>query len=232
MKLSNPDRLEKNTTKIYFAITTILVIAELFQHNTSVLVFKPLLIPLLMALYFFTSKVKNIFYLLSLFFAWGSNIFLLSSAQEFLLYGILTFMVYRILTIVVVVRLIGKQPFLPFIIACAPFLFIFSCLINLTMSSLSTSFYPAIVNGILISILAGISLSNYIMDDNRVNFWLALSTLFAVVLVFLFTIQKYYLTNGIFQPMSALIFAVMHYTFYKFVLEAERIKNSESLNSN
>jgi uncharacterized membrane protein YhhN len=208
--------------KIYFVLTVILVFAEIFENKTLLYTFKPMLIPSLMAVYFFASSERNMFYFASLFFAMTSNIFLLSTTPNFLMYGILAFMIYRILTIVIVLKLIPKQSFLPFIIACLPFVFIFSCLINLTMNSLSTSFYPIIINAVLISALCGISLSNYIMDDNRTNTWLAISTLLSVVLVYLFMIQKYYFPNNVFQPISALVFSSAHYAFYKFVLEAEK----------
>lgn len=239
MAESHPNTISRAITAAYFGITFILVIAEILAGKTSGLsfdpqlllfVFKPLLIPSLMLLYFFTSKTRSKLYFAALFFAMCSNIFFLSVAPHFLLYGMLAFMFYRILSIVVVLKLIKKIPVLPFLIACVPFVFIFSCLINLTMNALGASFYPVIVNGILISILSGISLSNYILDDSRNNSWLAISTLLAIVLVYLFMIQKYYLPNDIFQPMSALIFAGAHYAYYKFVVISENQKTNGSLN--
>ena len=71
--------------------------------------------------------------------------------------------------------------------------------------------------------MSGIALSGYILNDNRQNSWLAISTLFFVVLVILFLIEKYYLSNIVFQPMSALLFALAHYCFYMFVVESEKI---------
>ena len=103
-----------------------------------------------------------------------------------------------------------------------PFIFIFSCLLNLTLSTEAPEFYPACINGLLISALSGLSLSNYVMNDNKMNSWLAISSLLFVVLVFLFMIQKYYISNVVFQPISALIFGFGHYTFYRFMLEAEK----------
>lgn len=223
MTEQNLKRNSQIITAIYFVIAVTLVFAEIFSRKELIVVFKPLLLPTLFVLYCFTSNIRNKYYLISLVFALASNIFFFSTAQQFLLYGFIAFMFYRILTIVVVLKLISKIPFLPFAIACLPFVFIFSCLINLTMTSLSTSFYPAIANGILMSILAGISLSNYVLDDhNRFNSWLAISTLLAIVLVYLFMIQKYYFSNNVFQPISALLFSVAHYTFYRFVIESER----------
>jgi len=207
--------------QIYFAITAVLVICELFKSQEMLLIFKPTLIPTLIILYFLTSVKRNVVYIVALGFALISNIFLLWESIDFKVYAIVAFMIYRILSIVVVVRLVDKILWLPFIIATLPFLFIFSCLINLTLTSDMPSFYPTIVNGLLIAALAGIALSNYVLNDNKANSWLAISTLLFIVLVFLFMIQNYYLANIAFKPMSAFIFAFAHYTFYKFVLEAE-----------
>lgn len=215
------NRIPQFIAKIYFAIAVVLVVCELFAYQSIIYIFKPLLIPTLMVLYYMTSVKRNLWYFFALLFALLSNLFFLSSAPMYLLYGIVAFMVYRILSIVVVVRLVDQILWLPFVIATLPFLFIFSCLINLTMTADSPSFYPTIINGLLIAGLAGIALSNYVMNDNKANSWLAISTLLFIVLVFLFMIQKYYLSNIVFQPISAFMFAVAHYTFYKFVMEAE-----------
>jgi hypothetical protein len=220
--------METRTTKfakviigVYLILTAILVIAEMFRNTTALFVFKPMLIPALMLLYYTTSQVRNRIYFISLLFAVCSNVFFLFTEQAFLVYGMLAFMVYRILSIVLVLKLIKKLPMLPFVIATLPFAFIFSCLLNLTMGALSTSLYPAIINAILISILAGISLSGYILDDSRANSWLAISTLLSVVLVCIFVIQKYYFANVVFQPLSAVIFSGAHYAYYKFMIAAE-----------
>lgn len=222
MKTDAGNRIPKFIANVYFALAILLTCAELFGLKQILFAFKPLLIPTLMVLYYATSAKRNFIYLISLVFALLSNVFFLWEAQNFLLYGIVAFMVYRILSIIVVVRLVDKILIVPFIIATLPFLFIFSCLINLTMTTDSPSFYPTIINGLLIAALAGIALSNYVLNDNKANSWLAISTLLFIVLVFLFMIQKYYLANIAFQPMSAFIFAFAHYTFYRFMLEAER----------
>ncbi len=174
-----------------------------------------------MVWYWQTSRKKNGWYFAALFFAWASNVFFLAT-ERWLVCGIVAFMVYRILAIVVVVKLIDKILWLPFAIATLPFLFIFSCLINLTLTPDMPGFYPAVINGLLIAAMAGIALSNYVLNDNKANSWLAISILLFIVLVFLFMIQTFYLSNVVFKPLSAFIFAFAHYTFYRFVLEYEQ----------
>lgn len=199
------------------------VIAEIFGLRLMLMTAKPLLIPTIITWYLLTSSNKNWVYILSLIFALSSNILLLFMDRIFLVYASVTILLFFILAIVVVVRSYYKFLLLPFIIATIPFLFIFSSLINLTMTVESPSFIPSVINGILLSTLAGLALSSYVMNDSKANSWLAISTLLFVVLAFLFTIQKYYLANIAFQPISAIVFSFAHYAFYKFVIESESV---------
>lgn len=215
--------------QVYFAITGALVFCELFDEKSLVTVLKPMLIPTLMLWYGVTSAKKNLIYFAALTFALVSNVCFLSATPQHLVYGIVAFMVYRILTIVLVVKMLPTIMWLPFVIATVQFLFIFSCLINLTLTPEMPSFYPTIINGLLIASLAGIALSSYVLNDNKANSWLAISTLLFIVLVFLFMIQNYYLANIAFKPMSAFIFAFAHYTFYKFVFESENAKPQQEI---
>lgn len=213
--------------KLYFLITAILVVAETFKISNLLYFSKPLLIPCLVVVYFSHSNNRSFWYLLSLFFALISNILFISTDQDFLLYGIVSFLIYRILSIVTILKLTDKILIFPLVLATLPFIFIFSGLINLTISTSSTTFYPIVVNGLFISIFSGIALSNFVLNDNKQNSWLIISALLFMVLVFLFMFQKYYISNIVFQPLSALIFSSAHYTFYKFVVESEEYIKQE-----
>jgi hypothetical protein len=137
-------------------------------------------------------------------------------------------MVYRFLTIVLVFKVIKNKKILPLAIATIPFLFIFLSLLNLIRETLHESFYPALINGLLMSFLGGLSLSNYVLDDNKKNSWLLISSLLFATQVFIFTIQRYYLENVIFQPIAVIIYAISHYTFYKFVILDEESNEEQS----
>lgn len=226
MDKAQSNNAPKIVSNAFFAIAAICVVAEIFEFRQWLLIFKPMLIPTLMTLYMLQSSQRSWIYIFSMLFTLASNIFLLYNTFEYLLYATIAVILYRILAIILVAKYIDKFLLLPFIIATLPFLFIFSCLLNLTMTVESPSFIPSVINGILLSILAGIALSCYVMNDNKANSWLAISTLLFIVLAFLFMIQKYYLANIAFQPMSAVVFTFAHYTFYRFVIESESPSDS------
>lgn len=208
-------------TALYFAATFFCIFAEFFEMKLLLTVFKPLMIPSLIGLYWFTSERRSYLYVILLVLALASNVFLLSKTNQALFFSNICIIISRFIMTYLIVRLLGKVLIVPFLIAMVPFLFIFACLINLTITADSPVFLAAVLNALFLSIIAGLSLSAYVMDDNKANSWLAISTLLFIVLTFLFMIQKFYLANLVFQPMSAFVFAFAHYAYYKFILEAE-----------
>jgi len=64
-------------TMLYFAIAFMLLVAEYGKFTSLLFIFKPLLIPSLTLLYLTVSKDKCYWYLIALFFAFLSNVFLL-----------------------------------------------------------------------------------------------------------------------------------------------------------
>ncbi len=208
-------------TSLFFAITIVLIIAEYYKFKDFVFLLKPLLIPSLCLVYITTSTKKSTWYLVALFFAFLSNVFLLYSDSQFLLYGILAFLIYRLVSIYVIIRNGDSVYLVPIVLASIPFLFIFSYLIYIMVSPDNPSFYATIINDVIISIFCGIGLSNYVMNDNKQNSWLLISTLLFTFLVILFMFDKFYLSFQIFKPISALVFSLAHYAFLMFMVEAK-----------
>ncbi len=208
-------------TSLFFAITIVLILAEYFKYKDFVFLLKPLLIPSLCVIYLTTSIKKCSWYLVALFFAFLSNVFLLYSDSQLLLYGIIAFLIYRLVSIYVIIRNGDSIYLVPLILATIPFVFIFSYLIYIMVSPDNPSFYATIINDVIISIFCGIGLSNYVMNDNKQNSWLLISTLLFTFLVILFMFDKFYLSFQIFKPISALIFSLAHYAFLMFMVEAK-----------
>ncbi|WP_300101627.1 hypothetical protein [Flavobacterium sp.] len=157
-------------------------------------------------------------------FAFISSVLFFGTIPESMFYGLLTFMIFRFLTIVVLYRIIDHNNLFPLIIATIPFLCVFLYLLSITEDQLGVSFYPALINVFLVSFLGGISLSNYILNDNKRNSLLLISTLICVTQNFLFIVQKFYFSNAIFQPITVIIYVASHYTFYKFLILDEEQK--------
>lgn len=210
-----------NLTAVYFILAFLLSVAEYGKLTSLLFVLKPLLIPSLAVLYIVSSKNKCYWYLIALVFAFCSNVFLLFTDSKLLMYGILAFLFYRIASIITIVKKGDKIILLPLALATVPFLFIFPYLIYVMIKPSNPNFYPTIINDIIISIFSGLGLSAYVMNDSKQNSWLIISTLLFTLLVVLFMVENFYISNQAFKPLSALVFALAHYAFYKFVIESE-----------
>ncbi len=207
----------KILTVFFFLVTILLSIAEYCNFRDLVFILKPLLVPTLAFLYFISAKRKCTWYLLSLLFALISNVFLLFSSVELLFLGIVTFLLYRLFSIVAIIKNGDTIFLIPLFLATIPFLIMFSYLIYTMVSPDNPNFFATVINDLVISIFSGIGLSSYIMNDNKQNSCLLISTLLFAFLVILFMFENFYLSFQIFKPLSALVFAVAHYTFFKFM---------------
>lgn len=206
---------------LFLGVTLILVVAEYLHAELLLYIFKPMLIPLLLLQYLQTARKICIWYLVSLGFAFFSNLFLLSDSVACVQLALVTFTFYRLATIVTMLKVGDPVLILPFVLATLPFLFVFSYLIYIVMTPSHPNFYPTVINDIIISVFSGLGLSQYVMNDNKQNSWLIISTLLFTFLVVIFMIEHFYLSNVVFQPVSALVFSLAHYAFYLFMKESE-----------
>lgn len=212
----------KTLSSVYILIVLLLIVVVFFDYKTGEYFLKSVSIPVLMLLYYTTSHKKNKFYLTALFCAAVSNILFVSTDAVLLNYGLFAFLLYRIITIILVVKASNKLSFFTVSIGSIFFLFPLLYFIVLTQDSLGQSFFVAVVNVILISVLGGLSLSNYLMEEGFKHTWLLISTFLYTIIVFLFVIQKYYIFIPIFQPIRVLLLMSAHYFFYLYILMSEK----------
>lgn len=206
---------------LFFLITMVLIVAEYNQWPLVLYVFKPMLIPVLFCQYLKTAQKICYWYVVAMGFAFLSNLFLLSDSSQCVMFGIISFLFYRLATIATILKVGSPVILLPFVLATLPFIFIFSYLIYIIIPPDNPNFYSSIINDLIISIFSGLGLSQYVMNDNKQNSWLIISTLLFTFLVVVFMIQHFYLSNVVFQPVSALVFSLAHYAFYMFMKESE-----------
>ena len=78
------------------------------------------------------------------------------------------------------------------------------------------------------SVLAGIALSNYVMNDNKQNSILLISTFLFVLLQFVIFIERYFQLielKEIFRPMAMTLNVFAFYTLFRYMIAAENLNN-------
>lgn len=229
--LKNENTLGKRLTILFYSIALIEVITELLSDIVLVFIFKPLLSIGIMALYWNASKERNRTFFVVLFLSMITNILFIPGTENLLFMGLIVFLAHRLLLISYVVQLIKLKDYIPLFIAVLPFLFIFSYLLSISTEIQMKSYFLLIVQNVLISVIGGLALSQYVMNYNKMNSWLLIFGLLSVTQYFIVFIEKYYLSNIApiaFRPLAMLLNASVYYVFYRFVIDAEKV-NAESV---
>lgn len=147
------------------------------------------------------------------------------NTPECLYYALIIFTAHRILVIYLIFVLQKIKDLIPVVIATIPFVLIFFYLFMETTEIPENSFYLLILQNILISLFAGVSLAGYVMNDNKQNSVLLISVLLFVMLQFTVFIEKYFLVNELqqlFRPLAMTFNTLAFFTFYKYIIIAEK----------
>lgn len=211
-------------TVIFFINAVIEIYAEYIHLETVIYITKPLIPIFLIVLYWMTSDVKNKLFSLTLFFSVITNLLFIPKNDMFLFYGIIAFTIHRIILLYYVYKLVRINSYKLLLLCTIPLLAIFIYL-HIESSYLpKNSVLILILHIFLIAIFGGIALSEYILDDNKKNSYLMISSLLFIALQFVIFIEKYFLRSvplETLRPIAMSLNVFAFYTFYRFVNAAE-----------
>jgi hypothetical protein len=228
--LNNESNLKKAILVIYFTVTLVEVIAELFLYKPFLFLFKPLISIVLMILYWNISNQRNPLFFFVIFFSLITNMFFIYDTETMLFLGLITFFIHRLLIIYYIIKLIELKDYIPMFIATIPFLFFFFYLLSITTELTTKSYVILIFQNILISIIAGITLADFMMNNSKKNTtWLFIFGILSITQYFIVFIEKYYLSElspMSFRPIAMILNASVYFAFYKFVIAIERLNEN------
>lgn len=226
--MKEPTSLISRLTIIYFVFVFIEVIAEYYMYQPLIIIFKPFIPIILLLLYWLNSSQRQMLFILSLFFSLITNILFIPNTSEMIFFGIIAYAFHRIFSVILIYKMAKIKDHIPLIIGTIPFLLIFLYLFLETKNIPENSIVLILFLNALISIYAGIALSNYFMNDSKQNSILLISALLFVMLQFVVFIEKYYLINeytNIFRPIAMSFNALAFFSYYKYVITVEKSNN-------
>lgn len=224
----------KVLTVLFFFVAVVEVVAEYFHYFPVIYVFKPLMPIMLMLLYTAHSSVRSAFFYVTLSTSMLTNVFFISKETEWLYYGLIIFMIHRVVKIIYIAKLIHLKDFVPVLISSVPFLAIFFYIFYQTDLFDAKMYGIIAIHNVLISILGGMALSDYVMngnignEDNIANYnsnrsaWLLICVLSFAMLHFIIFIEKFYIELRMFRSMAMSLNAFAYYAFYRFVTAIEK----------
>src|SRR5690606_5877946 len=174
------DRQMKIFYAVYFAVAAIEVAAEFFAYTPIILVLKPLIPLMLIGFYHIASPKRDVLFYFTMLFSFITNLLFIPNSEQWLLLGVMAFMVHRIFIITLIIKILSIIHFIPAVLATIPLLVIFCYLLSITNEIPETSFYLLIIQNVLISVLGGLALSTYLVNDSKGNSWLLICGLLFV----------------------------------------------------
>lgn len=215
-------KLIKPFIALYFFFSLIEVLAEYYNDSFYISVSKPFLMPLLILVYYLSSRKFDLYFVASLVAAWLANLFLMhSSATNFIL-GATFILIYRLLIMSLVLRKVRFAGYLSFVLSCLPFLFIFLFVANVAYSQLAGHFVLYLIQGVFMILFGGFCLSSYINKPTISNTFLLISTMFFTATQFMVIIKSFHPSLGRLQAAAMLFFVLAQYLIYKFMIRDER----------
>ncbi len=221
---------EKIFVILFFFVATSELVAELFSYKPLIFAFKPLIPIILMVLYWKTSQKREPIFFLLIIASLITGIFFINNSEISIFLGLLFYFVYRIVLIFYILKIIKMKDYIPLFIAMLPFLFFFFYLLSLPDAVPSRIYYVVILQNILISVLAGIILSHFMMFYQKKSTWFFIFGLLSVSHYFIVFIERYYLSGTsaalVFRVLAMILSSGVYFSLYNFVKSSEKLNNN------
>jgi hypothetical protein len=214
----------KISTLLIVAFATVAfieIIAEFYNNKQILWLFKPLLMPLLLAYYLKITKKVNIIFVVSLFFSWIANLFFIERDFDSIILGTFFFLIYRSLILYHVLTTVKMPSQIPFLLGLIPFLFVYITTCLLTYEVMGKGIFVFIIHGIFVIILCGYSLGSYIVNAKKSDMFLFLSTILFAISQFIFVFKLYTNYDYFLHSVVMLMFVFAQYFLMKFIVIQE-----------
>ena len=210
---------------LFFIVSLLEIMAEYNEDKLLIWITKPFILPLLLAYYLILTKKGNNYFLVALFCSWIANILFIEDTLKWIIYASIFFLIYRILIIYIVMNKVKTPSLVPLIIGSIPFIFIYATVCFLSFEAMGDNLYLFLIHGIFTIFLGGLSLGNYIMNLNKSNLVLFLSTMLFALTQFVFVLIVFFGHENIFHALAMVMFVIGQFLLTKFIFLTEENKS-------
>lgn len=209
---------EKLWVGLFFFLAFLQILFDIFNQKDWAIILKPILPLFLLLIYFIYSKQKNVYFVFTLLLASFIYFIYQQAHPALFIFGLLAFTIQRILIIILLLIKTKIKDMIAFVIGAIPFLVLFFYLF-FTSDEVQRDYYNLLlINNLLIAIMGGIALSNYVMEDiDSKSLWLLITVLFFAGTQLLFYIEKFFIDLQIFRPLSLALNYFGLFALYRFV---------------
>ncbi len=221
MKKNN---LTKGLAIFFFAVSILDIIGVAINNSWLQVIFKPMIILSLMALYYFSVEKKNNWYLLALAFSFLGDVLLMDKNNLFL-YGIAAFLMSQILFIKIIGSQLKPSSLKQKITAILPFLIYIIILLSILKSNLGDFLIPVIIYGITISIFGVVSLLNYLVNKTRISQVLLFGVVLFILSDSMIAFNKFHEAKPYYGVAIMITYVLAQYLIFRFMV----VQNDRSI---
>jgi len=208
--------LIKGLTVLFLTVSALDIIGVAIDNSLLQIIFKPMIILSLIALYYFTVEKKNNFYLMALFFSFLGDVFLLDKNNMFL-YGIAAFLITQVFFIVIIVKQMKKPSTFHKYLYAFLFLNYIVYLLSLLKPNLGELFYPVLVYGVTISVFGLVATLNYVTKRTKPELILMLGALLFIASDSIIALNKFHEPRTFYPVTIMITYVLAQYLIYKFM---------------
>ncbi|WP_298118946.1 hypothetical protein [Flavobacterium sp.] len=210
---------------LFVVVSFFEIVAEFAQNIFLTSILKPFILPLLLGIYLIKSTSKSVLYILAIVINWIANILFLFEHSKYITLAAIFFIFSKLFVVAKVYKEIKLPSLFPFTIGTIPFLFLFIYLNFLIFQDIDfQTFLITIIHSVVMSLMGGIALGNYIMRNDKVSKFLLVSALFYAFNILFLGIKFYYIDLSFLKPLSMVFFILGHFSLLQFILLSERAK--------
>lgn len=203
---------------IFFTVSFLDITGVVLQSSLLQLIFKPLIMPCLILLYFVSTKSVNKWYVAAMFFSFLGDVLLLDKNNMFL-YGIAAFLITQLLYVFIIAKQLPQSGWKTKISALVPFLIFFISLISILKDSLGDFLIPVIIYGVAISIFGFVSLLNYLLKKDPASFTLLGGAVLFILSDSMIALHKFYEPHAIYPTAIMITYIIAQFLIFRYMVK-------------
>lgn len=213
MKRNN---ITKGLTILFFTVSILDIIGVAINSSLLQVIFKPMIMLSLMALYYYSVEKKNNWFLLALAFSFLGDVLLMDKNNLFL-YGIAAFLMAQVIYIKLIVGQLNKSSVQQKILAIIPFAIFIIVLLGVLKDNLNEFLIPVIIYGLTISIFGIVSLLNYLSDRSKIALILLVGAVLFILSDSMIALFKFHDPKAIYPIATMITYVLAQYLIYQFM---------------
>jgi uncharacterized membrane protein YhhN len=206
---------------VFFAVSAFDLIAIGLSVYWMELIFKPLILLSLLALYVMSSERRNLWYFLALLFSLLGDIYLLDKNNMFHL-GLGSFLCAQLLFVFILWKDMPKSSWLQRVVSLLPFVFYLALLLSVLGPDLGSFTVPVWVYGVVISMFGALSLLNYLVRRSPASMILLLGAVLFILSDSMIALNKFHEADDLYQVAIMLTYVLAQYFIFTYMLAADR----------